>query len=127
MIRINPLLVLALSFVIFVVSITSVQKSNLELKSKTDELKQMISIGSDYKKLKQTWDKQDIEKQMKKIARLSSIKNIFFKNNKKSIIITIKNENIRNIDRFLNKILNDSFVINKLNISKESITMEVGK
>jgi len=87
----------------------------------------MISIGSDYKKLKQTWDKQDIEKQMKKIARLSSIKNIFFKNNKKSIIITIKNENIRNIDRFLNKILNDSFVINKLNISKESITMEVGK
>ncbi|RLA82803.1 MAG: hypothetical protein DRG78_06140 [Epsilonproteobacteria bacterium] len=127
MIRINPMLVLLLAIVIFIVSISSLKQSEIELNSQIENRSDFILLSDKYKSLKSTWGKKDIQKELKKIAKQLSIKDIVVVKKDKLIIVKIKNKNIRDIDRFINKILNNSFLINKLNITSKQAIIEIGR
>ncbi|MEA2019872.1 MAG: hypothetical protein U9N59_15680 [Campylobacterota bacterium] len=127
MTRINPILILTLSVVIFIISFSSLHKNQQQLSSEIDNFNSLIVIANKYKGLKKEWDTKNIEAKVKKIARLSNIKNISFSDKKKIIKITIKDEKIHSVDRFINKVLNDNFIIKKLNITKDTTIVEIGK
>ncbi len=108
-------------------SISTFQKSEVKLNKKIENRDNFIVLSDKYNSLKKVWNKKGTKKKLEKIAKQSSIKNISFKNNNKVLTIKIKDENIKKIDKFINKILNDSFIINKLNITLTQTTIEIGR
>ncbi|MEA3498624.1 MAG: hypothetical protein U9R16_06140 [Campylobacterota bacterium] len=125
--KINPLFVLLFSFLLFIYSLISLNSSNIKLENIKDETKEYLSIATKYNSLNKAWgDSRDTKKLCEKILNSSNIKNAKIVSNGKSIKIQIKNSDKKSLDRFMNKILNETIVVLSFSLRKNSLDLEVG-
>ena len=125
--KINPVTILGISFIVLLSSLLLLKQSEEELIQKNKELAIFNIVSNKYVTLKSSWDQK--EKSIKLIDKVLSnlaIKNISKQVQKRKMIIKIKNEQIRKIDKFINKILNSNLNILKLNITDNSIDLVIG-
>ncbi|MEA3513309.1 MAG: hypothetical protein U9R37_06880 [Campylobacterota bacterium] len=124
--KIDPLYILLLSFAILIVSIISLSDSKQELFNTQNEYKEFVKLSSQYSGLKNSWQSKNIDKKIEKVLKQSNIKKYDLSKTKNSIKIVVDDEPLNKLDKFINKILNDSFEIKKLDISDKKIELEVG-
>ncbi|MEA3314816.1 MAG: hypothetical protein U9Q30_03020 [Campylobacterota bacterium] len=125
--KINPVTLLLLLIMLFMVSALLLKKSNQELKDLTDELNNVKIISKEYSTLKRSWnDKKQTLKTLDKIIKDSKIKNLSKDVKNKKITINIPNSSLKKISKFSNKILNSNFIILKFKITKTSLYIEMG-
>ncbi len=127
--KLNPLYILVLVFTILIISfvkLNDVKKDYALESSLVNSFDEKAIVFNDYKK---TWFNEKVT-----IGKLESIlKSSIFKNekilktqNKNLIKVKIESSNPKILDKFLNRILNEKFLIKKLDINKRSIFIEIG-
>ncbi|WP_044417267.1 hypothetical protein [Halarcobacter anaerophilus] len=127
--RINPFYLITLFLLLFILSLFSLNKEKESLKNIENEKKELFKLSQEYKDYKNSWfDKKQIEQRVSRI-----IKSITFKDEKiltsqtKNIIkIKIESQNEKILEKFLKKVLNEKFIIKKLEVKKESMYFEIG-
>lgn len=127
--RLNPIYILALAVTIFIISLTMFinKKSDFENLSKSYTL--INSKAKTFNEYKTTWfDKNRVRNSLDKILKSSSFRNEKVLKHEDSNLIKVKlqSKNQRVLDQFLNRVLNDKFIIRKLQLEKDSIYLEVG-
>lgn len=125
--KINPVTLLLLLFMLFMLSAVLLKKSNQDLQILTNELNNVKVISKEYSTLKRSWnDKKQTLNILDKIIKYSKIKNLSKDIKNKKIIINIPNSSLKKISKFSNKILNSNFIILKFKITKSSLYIEMG-
>lgn len=127
--RINPFYLITLFLLLFILSLFSLNKEKESLKNIENEKKELYKLSQEYKDYKNSWfDKKQIEQRVSRI-----IKSITFKDEKiltsqtKNIIkIKIESQNEKILEKFLKRVLNEKFIIKKLEVKKESMYFEIG-
>lgn len=124
--RISPLTILLISFALLLGSLIVQKKSKIEINESLYNVSSFNDIASDYKALNKDWNKKEKTKSVvEKIIKVSGIKNVTKKTNKGSLSITFNEKSISKIEKFVNRVLNESLIIKKLVITKESVEMEI--
>ncbi|MBT4708403.1 MAG: hypothetical protein HOJ96_01930 [Campylobacteraceae bacterium] len=125
--KLDPLYVILLSIVVLIVSIILFNSSIKKLNKSQDELKNISLIAINYSNMKNDWnDKKNTIIKIDQIIRSLKIKRIDKKITKKKIKIKIEDVSSNNLDKFINKVLNKKLNILKLDITNNSINLEVG-
>jgi len=125
--KINPLTLLLVSIIIFLTSLIFLKQSNIDIKQLNHELVEFESLSSQYHALNSNWNiKKKKITELNNILSSSGIKNIVKEIKKKKVIIKFNENSINKIDKFINKILNGNFNILKLNVTKNSVNLEIG-
>jgi len=125
--RISHINLLLLSFLVFLVSIFFLLESKKELKTSFKNYNEINLLSTEYKNQKLKWiNPKGIDKKLNTIIKRLKLKNITMKKNKNAIDITLKRTSIKQIDKFLNKILNESLIINRLDITKNTLEIQIG-
>jgi len=125
--KLDPLYVILLSIVVLIVSIILFNSSIKKLNKSQDELKNISLIAINYSNMKNDWnDKKNTIIKIDQIIRSLKIKRIDKKITKKKIKIKIEDVSSNNLDKFINKVLNKKLNILKLDITNNSISLEVG-
>jgi len=127
--RLNPIYILALIGTFLIITIFMVSGKKNELNEVTSSFNTINQNGKIYNEYKNNWfDKKDVSNRIDRI-----IKNSMFRNEKilKSetnnlVKIKIESANQRVLSQFLNKILNEKFIIKKLELQKTYISLEIG-
>ena len=123
----NPLTILFGSVVIFFIAIYSL---NIAKKEKIEAKKEFIkykNIATDFKsRYNKFSNKKSIKKSIEKILKSSNISNANILESKKIITIQIGSLNTKQIDKFINKFLNESFNIVKFEVTKSKIIIQIG-
>ena len=123
----NPLTILFGSVIIFFIAIYSL---NIAKKEKIEAKKEFIkykNIATDFQsRYNKFSNKKSIKKSIEKILKSSNISNANILESKKIITIQIGSLNIRQIDKFINKFLNESFNIVKFEVAKSKIIIQIG-
>jgi len=126
--KINPMTIVLISLLFAVLSLVLLKQSTTKLKEQNSILIDTKTIANQYSSLKKSWNNpKQISKIINKIKRQLRLKKLSIVDNKKKITITIKNETLNNINKFINKICNANLIILKLNITKDSVYLEIGK
>ena len=126
--KINPMTIVLISLLFAVLSLVLLKQSTTKLKEQNSILIDTKTIANQYSSLKKSWNNpKQISKIINKIKRQLRLKKLSIVDNKKKITITIKNETLNNINKFINKICNANLIILKLNIKKDSVYLEIGK
>ncbi len=126
--RINPLYLLLLSFVIVFISLSMLTSEKNQLMSKSEESIVFEKMSVNFIGLKKEWfNKNEIKKQINILtnefkSRKVDISTLF---EDKKAVIKLNSQNKSIIESFVNKLLNNKFLINKLEISKNSVLVEV--
>lgn len=124
--RINPSYFLSLVIIVFLILLLQVNKKNSELESSNKNILKVTNIVEEYKNYKNKWlDKDVVEKKLEKIVSSFKDDRVFKTLDKNLIIIKIESLNSSSLIRFLNKILNDNFLIDDLNITKTSVSIKI--
>jgi len=125
--KLNPVTVLLVMIMLFMVSALLLKQSNQDLKNLTAQLNNVKVISKQYSILKKSWDnkKQTLES-LDKIIKSSGIKNLSKEVKNKKITIDIPDSSLKQISKFSNKILNGNFIILKFKITKNSLYIEMG-
>jgi len=123
--KINPLFILIFAIVFFVISLISLSSVKNTLVDAKQQDKQYLVLANEYNSLQNAWGKETRTKQrIEKILKLSNINNARISLNGKIIKINIKNTKIKFLDKFMNKVLNETITINKIILNKNSLYIE---
>ncbi len=126
MMRINPLYILALVVVLFLISISNLQNTKESLSQSKQENKQYLEVANEYQNLNKNWGKNsNSESKLNNILKVLDIQNISVNKKNKKIEIVIKDADIKKIDKLINKILNENIVIKSLYLTKNDFNMEI--
>jgi hypothetical protein len=125
--KIDRLYMLIFSVTLLLISIISYNLSFNNLKTLEVELIDINNIGIEYSNTKKDWgDRKQSILTIEKIIKSTNLKTIDKKILKNKIKIKIENVSLKTMDKFVNKILNAKLNIIKLNITKNSVELEVG-
>lgn len=125
--RINPFYILLLSAIILVYSIFALQNGYTDLSIASKENKEFSNIANRYNSLQKVWgDNKATLKKIENIIKQSNIKNANIISNDKTIKIEIKNTSLKSIDKFINKLFNESIEVLNFSLTKKSLDIEVG-
>jgi len=123
-IRINPFYILLLFITLSGVSFF---KLNFIQQSYEDELTTFNEFQHNSEAYKNLKNKIASITDVNRILIRFKKENIEQKETKSTILLTMKNNNIKKLNQFLNKILNSNFKIKKLMIQKDIIEVEIIK
>ena len=127
--KINPLYILALFLTLFIISIFLLNQKKYEHKDVVGEYAKIKVLSNEFKDYKDIWfKKESLENTINKLINNSIFKKekilkVKIKNGYK---IKIESANQKTLDSFLNKLLNERVQINKLEIEKDFIQVEIG-
>jgi hypothetical protein len=124
--KINPLYILLFSIVLFIFSIINLNTANDGLSKIKEQSKEYLQIANKYNALQNAWGQNKPKKKIEKILQLSNIQNANIITNNKSIKIIIKDTKLNLIDKFMNKILNETIKVKKFTLTNNSLDLEVG-
>lgn len=125
--KIDPLYLVALSFVCLVASYFAFDQSKQKLLTINEQLNTTASIAQNFSTMKSDWSNgKDKIKKIDKIVSTLNIKVTDKTVTNKKLKLQITNLSSDKLDRLINKILNEKLNILKLNITKNSVVLEVG-
>ncbi len=126
--RINPIYFLLLCFMVVIMSFSILSDSKNELIQKNEKKLAFEQTVHTYLGLKKGWfEKIETQQQIKYILNDFTFKKAKISStiqNKKAII-KLKTKDKKTIKQFVNKLLNKKLLINKLDISKTTVIVEV--
>ncbi|MEA3352810.1 MAG: hypothetical protein U9Q33_03195 [Campylobacterota bacterium] len=117
---------LLLSIVLFLLSLIFLKSTTFELQKTNDSFNSFVQNGKVYDNLKKNWSKESTQKDLEKIISGLKIKDLSKKVTGKKIYISFEDKSLKKIDKFLNKVLNSHFKIISLNITDDTLQIEVG-
>lgn len=125
--KINFLYVLLFFALLFIYSIINLQVSNKNLAQMQVQNKQYLEIAEYYKSLRFAWGGKNkrVKRQIEHILSLSKIQNASITTNAKVMKVKIINSNLKNLHKFMNKLLNKTIVISKFSLTKSSLDLEI--
>ena len=127
--RLNPLYIIFIFLTIFIVSFYMLDAEKKNFDNKNIEYLNTSKNAKDYKSFKETWDNKVYVNKIlnqilsNKIYKTSKILKTELQN---SIKIKISSSEEKVLNDFLNKILNKQVIIKKLEMTKVSISLELG-
>ncbi len=127
--RLNPIYVLALVAVILFVSFNMLFNIEDEYNSVYNQKNSLDLKAQAYNEYKSRWfDKKSVEQRIDMILKNSNFQNekVLKVASSNLIKIKIESKNQKILQTFLTRILNEKFMINKLQIEKDFISLEVG-
>ncbi|MBD3840499.1 MAG: hypothetical protein IE909_01210 [Campylobacterales bacterium] len=125
--KINPLTLILVSVLLFLVSIVSLQKVNNQYYNEKDQMKNFFTKAQEYVVLKNHWyNKNEIKEKLQKHLKSSGISKFFIGENSSKISVEIDSFTLDSIDKLLNKILNDKFSIYAIELNKSNVKLEIG-
>ena len=125
--NINPLFLTIFCAFILIISIVSLNNAEDNLKIQKQEFKEFQKLAVKYNTLEKYWgDKKQIVKNIQKILKASGIRNTNIIQRNKKITVQMVSLNIKQVQKFINKLLNERIYIKKLDITKNKIIVEVG-
>lgn len=127
--KLNPLYILVLVFTILIISFVKLGDIEKDYVLENSQVNSFDIKAKSYNDYKKTWFNQKvIRKRLDTIIKSSIFKNekILKTENKNVIRVKIESLNPRILDKFLNRVLNEKFLIKKLDIKKNSILIEIG-
>jgi hypothetical protein len=123
----NPFYTLVTVVVIFIISIILLNNQSQKLINQQNQNKQYEQLALKYNKLNKAWkNRSKTIKAINYAIKTAKIKNVNITKNQHLAKIQINNTTSAKIDKFLQKILNETIMIKKLSFSNRSLTMEVG-
>ena len=127
--RINPIyIVLLLIILVFVsYSLVNTEKNNRVINN--NQLSVTLKKVDEYNEYKKNWyNKEKVLSELNLILKSSSFKNKkqLKVETKNTIKIKLESANSKDLTKFLNKILNNKFLINKLELNKNFVFIEIG-
>lgn len=124
--KINPSYFLALIATIFLILLFQVNEKNIELENSNKNILKVSKTVEEYKDLKTKWlNKKEIEQKLEKLVLDFRNDKVFKTVDKNLVSIKIESLNSSSLTKFLNKILNDSFLIDDLEITKTTISIKI--
>ena len=125
--RITPITYLLVSISILFLSLILLNESKKELVNKNDSFNKYKEVSTNYLNLKENWDNsKNSKKIIDNIIKKVGIKDLVKKVNKKRIFIKFETKSVTKVDRFLSKVLNANLNIIYVNITKNSLELEIG-
>jgi len=125
--KINPLYILALCFLLAIYSIINLKISNKQFEKVKEQNDKYLILATEYNSLNKAWgDGRDIQKVCEKILKSSGIKNSKITKNGLTMKISINKLTKKQLDMFINKILNETITIIMFSFTKNNLEMEVG-
>jgi len=127
--RINPIYIFILLFIITVYSFTITSGKQKEFEQNISELFEFKEKAKTFKILNEKWNnKIRVESIIDKIIKNPNFKNanIFKTKNSKGIKLRLNTTEPKIIIKLLNKILNEEFIIKRLDLTSSEIYVEVG-
>lgn len=125
--KINPLFLLSATIVVtFIAFYSYFQAQNKFVTSKQD-LESFGVIAKNYASLNSAYqDKKKILKRLETIIKKSNIKNANMTKGEKKITLKIDKANSTQIEKVVNKLLNEKFNIVKIQVNETSLFIEIG-
>ena len=123
--RINPIYVLVLLFVVLLMLMYKLDTTKEQVKDTLVKYKSTETLAVKLSSLKEVYaDKVNTKKSLQKILRHSSLKSISLqtKFKKSSLLITAKSIDKNSLNLLVSKLVNNSFIINKMKVRKISET-----
>lgn len=127
--RLNPIYILALVVTFFIISITLLNNKKNEFNSLNYEFNGLKVKIKDFNEYKKTWfdEKKTIQKIDRMVKSPIFVKEKILKTQNNGIVrIKLESKDPNVLNKFLNRFLNEKFIIKKLDVKKESILMEIG-
>ncbi|MCK5294806.1 MAG: hypothetical protein KAJ49_09150 [Arcobacteraceae bacterium] len=125
--NINPLFLTIACAIILSIAIFSLDSAKKSLKVEKKEFEEFKQLAVKYNTLQKHWgDKKLIIENIQKILKSSGIRNANIIEKNKTVVVQIVSMNITQVDKFVNKLLNERLSIKKLEITKNKIILEVG-
>ncbi len=127
--RLNPLYLILLFITIVFLSFYSTSNKKELYFEKVLEVKNLQQKALEFKTLTNTWiNEKFVNNTIDEILKSSMFKNeqIIKTTTKESVKIKIESSNPQILDTFINKILNKELVIKKLELTTNSIDLEIG-
>ena len=123
--KITPSTILLISFALMLISFIFIKRSNIELISNYNNLIEYNNLGLKYNKISNSWLKGSVvENKLNKIIKSCHIVNIEKNRSSKQIKVSFDGS-LNQIDKFVNKILNEKFIIKQLEIKKKHLLLVV--
>jgi hypothetical protein len=119
--RVNPLIVLLISVLIFIISFITLNTTKNNLEQNQEEFIKFKQTADKYIAINNTWDKEELEKKIKIVAKLSKLENIFIQPKDNNLNVIVMENDLSKIDKFLNNLLNKNFIIKEILISKNYV------
>ncbi len=124
--KFNPFYILLFSFCLFLYSVIELRISNDNLLIMEEQNKQFMNIANRYNSLQIGWGKdQDTKKRCENILKSSNIQNAKIIINETIIKIKISDASLNSLNKFINKLLNETIVILNFSLTKNSLDLEV--
>lgn len=127
--RLNPIYIIALIAVLFIISFSVLNGKKSEYEELNNQFLSLNTKAKNFKEYKKSWfDEKYIIKKINLIVKSSSFRKekILKTQNKNSIRVKIESENPIVLNKFLNRVLNEKLRLKKLDIQKRSISFEIG-
>lgn len=117
---------LIFSSLLCLISVFVLQQSKTALNVQAEKYNNTIVIAEEYTRLKNLWDEsKDIHQKLTNISKRLNVKNITIKKTKKLLKITVQESSLVKMDSFINRVLNESFIIESLSITKNKVQLEI--
>lgn len=126
--KLNPIYILALLFVCFIISYSLVSSKKKEYFTSSLNYMNVSVKVKDFKEYKSTWfNSKQVSKRIDSILKSSTFrKEKILKTQVKDIIkIKIESKKQKVLDKFLNRILNEKVIIKRIDIQKKYINLEI--
>lgn len=127
--RLNPIYIIVLLVVLSLVSFMLLDEKKKEFNSSVKDVQALKLLGNEYRVLKTNWrSKRSIENRLNSILNNSSFRNVSISKSfeRKKFLVSAKTNNARTLNNLLNKILNEKFLIRKLEIKPTELKVEIG-
>lgn len=127
--RLNPLYIIALVVVVYVVSLIQVNEIENKFLQKYHQSEVLLSHIEDVVFYRQNWFNKKAT--LEKIEKLLNCPNLrkekILKVNKgNKLLLTIESKNSKKLGLFLKKLLNEKFILNKVQLRQNSMFVEIG-
>lgn len=127
--RLNPLYIILLFLTFVFISFFQLNSTKNEYKNAYSDYEDLRSISKDFNELKTQWNNEKYVNETLDVI----LKNKMFSNQKilrakvnNVIKLKIESSDPKILDNFLNKILNKPLQINKLELDKSFVNLEIG-
>lgn len=125
--KITPITYLLVSSLVLTLSLVLLAESKKELVNKNIDYFKYKEVSANYLNLKKNWDSSKytintIDKIIKKVKIKGLTKSI----NKKRVLVKFDTTKVSKIDKFLSKVLNSNLKIIYLNVTTNSLEIEIG-
>ncbi len=125
MIKFSYRIILLIIVSIFLISVIILDKTEQSFKNDYDQYTQYNKLGSRYISLKSSWlYKKNVDIQIKNILKSCNITTVTIKKSSKVLRVEFKTT-LKQLDKFINKVLNTNFIIKQLVIDKNSLLLIV--